>query len=73
MRTTTTLVTISPKVARARLHLGVLQNLSGSAVMTEMIEIVETEGQIVGGQMCPKIIDRFLAGRRVQKVQLANP
>ena len=32
--------------------------------MTEMIEIVETEGQIVGGQMCPKIIDRFLTGRR---------
>ena len=31
------------------------------------------QGQIVGGQMCPKIIDRFLAGRRVQKVQLANP
>ena len=34
--------------------------------MTEMIEIVETEGQIVGGQMCPKIIDRFLTGRKVQ-------
>ena len=49
--------------------LGVLQNLS---VMTEMIEIVETEGQIVGGQMCPKIIDRFLTGQ-AKGTPLANP
>ena len=40
--------------------------------MTEMIEIVETEGQIVGGQMCPKIIDRFLTGQ-AKGTPLANP